>query len=120
MSMERMGERGWIGVDLDGTLAYYDHWRGVEHVGAPVPAMLERVQKWLCDGCDVRIVTARVSRGPAESSIARAVIQQWCATHVGAVLLVTNEKDYAMIELWDDRCVQVEPNTGRRVDGREG
>ena len=28
-------EKGWIGVDLDGTLAHYDKWRGVEHVGDP-------------------------------------------------------------------------------------
>ena len=26
--------KGWIGVDLDGTLAQYDHWRGIEHIGA--------------------------------------------------------------------------------------
>jgi len=28
-----MQRRGWIGVDLDGTLALYDRWRGIEHVG---------------------------------------------------------------------------------------
>ena len=39
--------KGWIGVDLDGTLAHYDKWRGVEHIGKPVPVMLERVKKWL-------------------------------------------------------------------------
>lgn len=36
---------------------------------------------------------------------------------LGRVLIITNEKDYGMIELWDDRCVQVEINTGRRMDG---
>ena len=45
---------GWIGVDLDGTLAYYDYWRGPEHIGEPIPAMLERVQRWLAEGKDVR------------------------------------------------------------------
>lgn len=35
-----MSASGWIGVDLDGTLAVYDEWRGVSHIGAPVPAML--------------------------------------------------------------------------------
>ena len=30
---------GWIGVDLDGTLAFYDMWRGMEHIGKPIPAM---------------------------------------------------------------------------------
>jgi len=23
----------WIGVDLDGTLATYDMWRGLDHIG---------------------------------------------------------------------------------------
>lgn len=35
-----------------------------------------------------------------------------------SIVAITNQKDYGMIELWDDRRVQVEPNTGRRVDGR--
>lgn len=36
---------GWIGVDLDGTLAHYDRWRGIDHVGDPVPAMMNRVKE---------------------------------------------------------------------------
>lgn len=51
---------GWIGVDLDGTLAHYEGWKGVEHVGAPVPAMLQRVKDWIAKGVEVRIFTARV------------------------------------------------------------
>ncbi len=35
-------------------------------------------------------------------------------------LEITNSKDLAMLELWDDRCVQLIPNTGRRADGGEG
>lgn len=54
-------KKGWIGVDLDGTLAHYDEWRGVSHVGEPVPLMLERVRRWLGEGREVRILTARVS-----------------------------------------------------------
>ena len=33
----------------------------------------------------------------------------------GQVLPVTNVKDLAMAELWDDRCIQVVANTGERV-----
>lgn len=51
---------GWIGVDLDGTLAMYDGFKGPEHIGDPVPKMLERVKKWLAEGREVRIFTARV------------------------------------------------------------
>ena len=37
----------------------------------------------------------------------------------GEVLPVTNCKDFGMIELWDDRAVQVVFNTGIRADGKE-
>jgi hypothetical protein len=102
---------GWIGVDLDGTLAFYDEWRGAEHIGDPVPAMLLRVRQWLDRGLDVRIFTARVSNGDKQNSA--GAIKRWCLEHLGQELPVTCEKDYGMIELWDDRCVQVEQNTGR-------
>jgi hypothetical protein len=32
---------GWIGVDLDGTLAIYGGWTGPRSIGEPVPKMLE-------------------------------------------------------------------------------
>jgi hypothetical protein len=35
-----------IGVDLDGTLAKYGEWRGVEHIGEPIPPMVDRVKGW--------------------------------------------------------------------------
>jgi len=105
----------WVGVDLDGTLAHYDHWRGTDHIGAPVPVMLARVKQWLIDGRDVRIFTARVGPG-CDAEVARAVIELWCLEHIGQVLPVTHEKDFGMVELWDDRAVQVIPNTGERAD----
>lgn len=104
---------GWIGVDLDGTLAHYDTWRGPTHVGAPIPAMVERVKRWLEAGHEVRIFTARMSG--TESTLALPAIQRWCHEHLGRVLAVTNVKDYGMHELWDDRAVTVEQNTGRRL-----
>jgi hypothetical protein len=104
---------GWIGVDLDGTLAEYGGWVGPDHIGEPVPAMAFRVRKWIEDGKDVRIFTAR-----AVDPIAAAAVQRWCQQHFCVPLPVTATKDYAMIELWDDRAIQVEPNTGRRVDGK--
>jgi hypothetical protein len=102
---------GWIGVDLDGTLAHYTKWVGIEHVGAPVPAMLERVKRWVEKGHEVRIFTARVAYEPERETVIR-VIQDWCERHGLPRLAVTNVKDFGMIELWDDRCVSVEMNTG--------
>lgn len=37
-----MSDNGWIGVDLDGTLAHYDHWRGETHIGPPIAPMVDR------------------------------------------------------------------------------
>jgi hypothetical protein len=108
-----MTERGWIGVDLDGTLAYYEGWQGPQHIGKPVAAMVARVKRWLEQGREVRIFTARVSHGDVDG--ARPAIEAWCEEHLGRRLIVTNEKDYGMVELWDDRAVQVLANTGEPV-----
>jgi len=111
---------GWIGVDLDGTLAEYGGWKGKDHIGAPVAAMAFRVRQWLAEDRDVRIFTARVS-GPREGNEieeSRTLIQDWTERHFGKRLAVTCTKDFGMIELWDDRVVQIECNTGRRMDGQ--
>ena len=39
-----MSGRGWIGVDLDGTLAHYGQCGGLQHIGRPVPKMVNRVR----------------------------------------------------------------------------
>lgn len=106
--------RGWIGVDLDGTLAEYHGWVGEDHIGAPVLDMVERVKEWRAEGRDVRVFTARVFG--ARPGVVR-VIEDWCLEHIGEALPVTCQKDYGMVELWDDRAVQIIPNTGRRADG---
>lgn len=109
--------KGWIGVDLDGTLAMYDGWKGHTHVGEPIPLMLARVKAWLAEGQTVRIFTARVAvRNWRERIRICEPIWVWCDKHLGKRLDVTNEKDMAMIQLWDDRCVQIIPNTGIRAD----
>lgn len=103
---------GWIGVDLDGTLAMYDHWRGRSHVGEPIEAMVKRVKAWLKDGQEVRIFTARVALAEQREAC-RMAIDDWCLKVFGLKLPVTHEKDFGMVALYDDRCIQVEHNTGR-------
>lgn len=103
---------GWIGVDLDGTLAKYDGW-GDGSIGEPVPAMLFRVRQWLADGKTVKIFTARASDEREKSKV-----QEWLGRHDLAECEVTNVKDFAMIELWDDRAIRVMPNKGERCCNR--
>jgi hypothetical protein len=114
---------GWIGVDLDGTLAHYEGWKGEQHIGEPVASMVNRVKAWRAEGREVRIFTARMyADGGGERDVAevRGYIEAWSLKHLGEVLPVTNVKDYGMVELWDDRCVQVAINTGVRIDGLPG
>lgn len=107
--------KGWIGVDLDGTLAHYDNWKAQGTViGAPLLPMVTRVRTWLQEGKHVKIFTARVS-DPEEASVSRPLIEAWCLEHLGRVLEITCCKDYYMVELWDDRAIQVEHNTGRII-----
>lgn len=106
------GHGGWVGVDLDGTLALYPWKHLTDEIGPPIPKMLDRVKAWLASGIEVRIFTAR-----ATSPELVPAIEAWCKTHVGEQLRVTNIKDFHMIELWDDRAVQIVANTGERADG---
>lgn len=112
---------GWIAVDLDGTLAEYDGWKGCDHIGEPVEKMAERVRDWLKRGMTVKIFTARVSPAAemaGEADGARRAIWAWSEKHFGVALPITATKDFAMVQLWDDRCVQVIENTGVRADGK--
>lgn len=101
-------EGGWIGVDLDGTLATYDGWYGPAHIGDPVEPMINRVRGWLEEGVEVRVFTAR-------ASVPEYVpyVVQWLEKQGLPPLKVTNIKDFGMICLWDDRCVEVVTNEGK-------
>jgi hypothetical protein len=130
---------GWIGVDFDGTVAEYHEWMGWNVFGSPIMPMVYRIRRWLGEGHDVRVLTARIGvlgghwegakwvHGEAQintcritgskfsnADMARA-IAEYTEKHVGAALEATCIKDLRMIELWDDRAIQVEPNTGRTV-----
>lgn len=102
---------GWIGVDLDGTLAEYTTWKGPEHIGAPIGPMIERVRYWMRADIEVRIFTARASVPEY-----LPYVEQWLLEHGLAGLRVTCQKDFDMLQLWDDRCVRVESNTGQIAD----
>ncbi|MBU8921741.1 MAG: hypothetical protein KOO63_07975 [Bacteroidales bacterium] len=104
---------GWIGVDLDGTLAHLGGYKGMDFIGSPITVMVNRVKRWLELGIRVKILTARVADDPDGHN--KKVIEAYLKQHVGQVLEITCQKDMNMFELWDDRCVQVVKNTGLRV-----
>lgn len=132
--LELARKGGWIGVDMDGTLFEYHGWVGWNVIGRPIPAMMSRVRGWLLNDVPVRIVTARVGLPlvSGDPSAARrhqcrvtgepfsdaemvAAIQEHCVLHGLPPLPVQCYKDVDMIELWDDRAVQVVANTGRTL-----
>lgn len=104
---ERDKGDGWIGVDFDGTLAHYDGFKGENHYGEPIEPMVRRVRKWLREGRDVRLFTAR---DPTPG------LRRWMFDHLGSVLPITKTKDHKMQVLWDDRAVAVRRNTGESFD----
>lgn len=104
------GGRGWIGVDLDGTLTTWTTWTAPDVIGEPIKEMCDRVRWWLKEGLGVKIFTARASCWESNE-----VIQAFCLDQFGTVLEITDRKDHQMVEMWDDRAVRVERNTGRRV-----
>ena len=115
MRILRISGGQWIGVDLDGTLAKYDGFKGPAHIGDPVPRMVDRVKRWLAEGKKVKVFTAR-AKGPDKDKAVKA-IKAWCKEHVGRELEVTCTKDHLMTELWDDRAVRVKRNDGKRIAG---
>ncbi len=106
---------GWYGVDLDGTLAHYEGWKDDGEIGKPIPKMVTRVKRWLREGRTVKIMTARVAN-PQDRAMEVRRIKQWCQEHLGEALPVTHEKDMGLVELWDDRAVEVRINTGEPVN----
>ncbi len=103
---------GWIGVDLDHTLAVYRS--NYPTIGEPVPRMLARVKRWLDQGIEVRIFTARAG-WPGQEEL----IQDWCENHGLPRLQVTNVKTMDCFQIWDDRAVRVERDTGIVTDLRD-
>lgn len=98
----------WIGVDLDGTLAKFSSWRGISHIGKPIPEMMARVRRWREEGIKVKIFTARAAH---EEYL--PPIRKWLKKQKLADMEITNELDPYVIEVWDDRAIQVITNTAQ-------
>ena len=56
----KITKSGWIGHDLDGSLAHYIKKQWPE-IGEPLPAGVERIERLMGLGYEVRIFTARVN-----------------------------------------------------------
>lgn len=112
-------------VDFDGTLAHtkdgikVNEPYGIDGPGDPIPEMVSRVKEWLSQGKEVRIFTARVAdannfytSGQIYPSEQELIVKEWCLKHIGVELPVVCSKDFETEEIWDDRAISVEKNTG--------
>ncbi len=108
---EMRGDRlpGWVGVDLDGTLAEALPSFHPEIIGRPLEPMMEKVKEMLLVGYEVRIFTARATMGAGAISAVKA----WLHRNGLPDLPVTATKDAELMFFYDDRAIQVEHNTGR-------
>ncbi len=103
----------WVGVDLDGTLSRDDapgHFEPPYPLGEPIPEMIALVRSLLEAGLTVKIFSARACE---PESI--PIIQAWAEKHGLGRLEVTNVKDYNLIRFYDDRAIQMAPNSGKSV-----
>jgi hypothetical protein len=114
---DRLGKKyvyPWVGFDLDKTLAVYDEFKGEDHIGAPIPKMVELVKQYLAERkLVVKIFTARASeQDPAKKVLVLDAIARWTQEVFGVSLPVTCIKDYGCVRIYDDRAVQIQENTG--------
>ncbi len=107
--------QGWIGFDLDDTLASYDGWHGEEHIGEPIIPMILKLQQFINAGYKCKIFTARAGNGIAQINH----IHNWLNHYGLPSLEVTNIKDFNCICFYDDRCIAVESGTGIILGGKE-
>ena len=127
--------KGWYGFDLDGTLAKYDGWKGIDHIGEPVKPMVDLIKRMHDEGKVVKIMTARIAPHKLEDgtvgesyitvpggekgatrNYAHQFINDWCHFNLGFVPEIVYQKDHLMLELYDDRVKQVVPNEGWLVE----
>lgn len=111
-------KRRWLGVDLDGTLAYDTNRTDPYSIGPPIAPMVSRVKQWLAAGFTVKLLTARMNEMSYSSNQLRDLglmeqaLRAWCKEHIGEELECTMSKDGLMEVLWDDRAVRVIRDTG--------
>lgn len=107
----------YIAFDLDGTLAKHRRADGSSidysrEIGEPVPAMVELAKKYLAEGVEIRIVTARMSQEWGDADAQRAMIGAWCREHLGITPVIQAHKSGGMICLYDDLAIGVVADTG--------
>lgn len=97
----------WIGVELDGVLAKFTTWKGVDIIGDPIKPFVSLVKEYIKSGVAVKIFTQRVTQEDSSEYIFR-----WLRSNGLPELDITNEIDSNMTMLYSCNAVQVVKNLG--------
>ena len=99
--------------DLDGTIAEYNGWDKADghRIGNPIPAIIKVIKDLRAKGERCVIFSAR-----ATVPEARSYIEAYCLEHIGEILPMQNTKTLDIVQIWDDRAISVQHNTGKWLD----
>lgn len=93
-----MSSSGWYGVDFDGCLAEYTKICAPGELGKPLQPMVDRVKKWIAEGIEVKIFTARAAYSGMTEKDIEAQIK--FSEDFGENL--TRDEAIARIKYWND------------------
>lgn len=116
---EKRGTVANVLFDLDGTLAKHLPNYDELVIGPPIEPIVELAKDYHKRGYEVRIFTARAAPQKNLDGTDRDMtpvitkIQQWAELNLGFSVVVSNQKDYGTVAIYDDRAYRVEFNTGR-------
>lgn len=108
-----MARRKSVCVDLDATLAQYDHWKGIEHIGDPIPGAKEFMEALAAEDVDVIIFTTRTNKDvnrDIPGNLLAVHVADWCHKHNIPFASVYSGSGKPLCDVFvDDRAVTCRP-----------
>ena len=105
-----------IFVDLDNTLAEYYDGMDIFEIGSPIESSIKKVRKWILDGHEVVIFTARLSLFLSETNSGFTklpgydkmvdTINKWCLKNIKETFYVTCVKWHIADMFVDDKFIK--------------
>lgn len=101
-----------VAIDLDGTLARYDGWKGIEHIGEPLLGARKLCQAIRDAGYRICVFTTRFNtEGTRDITRAKQVVVDWLTLHQIPYDDLWDQVGKPMAVAYiDDRALKVTPN----------
>lgn len=117
ISNNKVSTKKNIYIDLDGTVAEYQSgYAKTGYIGYPLQPICNYVKKWINQGHNVVIFTARVDPTKSQEEIDKTVlkIKNWCEKNLGKILQITAIKHRHIDFILDDKAISLVRNTGKQ------